>query len=517
MHRALDRAGLEVEAVGGVQEGLEALRRSAPRVVVCDYFLPDGQGLSVCSYVRQNADLHGTYFILVSASDDVELPTRALNCGADDYLRKPMRLSELTARIRVGMRMWTMHDQLRQAAITDGLTQLYNHDHINRLLELEMSRARRYGHPMAVMMLDIDYFKAINDTYGHMAGNTTLQRIAQVLRDSVRDVDTIGRFGGEEFIVLLPSASSAHARQVAERIRQSIADLVRPDPLHQHVVTASVGLSDTEDPRVHVAADLIDLADQAMYLAKRSGRNRVACSVDLKDESGIAPTIQTDEVEWLRRRIAALSVRAKDMYIQSVASLLQALDEKDPYTGRHAVNVAYYAKQLGDRMGLSPASVKSVHNAALLHDIGKVGVPDRILMKQTSLTPIERMVIDQVPLIGTRIVDHLRILESEIQIIRHQREHFDGTGSPSGLAGERIPIGSRILLAADAFDAMTTDRIYRERRPIDEVMIEIRRLAGTQFDPAVVAALDELVSERQAEWQARIGETIATLRIPTAV
>lgn len=514
MSRVLTREGFTVERADSALSGINLIESLRPCVVLCDQYLPDQDGISVCAHVRQLLDAERSYFILTSASADSNLGSRALDCGADDFLRKPVPIPELVARVRVGRRLWSMHEELRRAAITDGLTRLFNHDHINRLLESEINRARRYGQTLAVIMMDIDFFKAINDTFGHLTGNHALERIADVLRANVREVDTVGRFGGEEFIVLLPVSTVADAKQVAERIRTAIADTVRLGRNNEHAVTASFGIADTEDTRVRCASDLVDLADRSLYLAKRRGRNQVSCSHELNESGENSPAVQTDEVEWLRRRLAALSVRAKDVYVQSVASLLQALDEKDPYTGRHAVNTAFYAERIASHMNLSPSMVKTIHNAALLHDVGKVGVPDRILLKTTPLTHTERMVLDQVPLIGTRIVDHLRILESEILIIRHQREHYDGSGTPAGLSGDRIPIGSRILLLADAFDAMTTDRIYRHRRPIDVVLREIRSLSGKQFDPNVVNALETLLAARRNEWQERIDETLTVLGAP---
>ena len=167
-----------------------------------------------------------------------------------------------------------------------------------------------------------------------------------------------------------------------------------------------------------------------------------------------------------------LSVRAKDVYVQSVASLLQVLDEKDPCTARHPVNVSFYAEQIAEQMGCSRSTVKAVRNAALMHDIGKVGVPDKILMKRTPLTELERMVMEQVPLIGTRIVNHLRILESEVQIIRHQRERYDGS------------------------------------------LAELQTCSGTQFDPQAVTALRQLLDADHEAWQRRIQDTVQAMSIP---
>ncbi len=512
--RVLQGQGLTVAVAGGWESGQGLINRERPKVALFDYELPGGTGVELCNSLRQNPDLLPCYFMLMSASSTCDLPAEVLNAGADDYLSKPINRQELVARVRVGLRMSTLHDQLRRAAITDGLTGLFNHDHFNRVVEAEIGRSRRYGHPVALIMIDLDYFKAINDTFGHLAGNATLEEVARILRETVRDVDSVARFGGEEFVVVLPQAVIADAAQVAERIRRALTESLRVDVLQNHVVTASFGIADSDDPRVKCSADLIDIADRALYVAKHRGRNQVVCCSELGEGAEFAATIRTDEIDVLRRRLTALSVRAKDVYVQSVAALLQALDEKDPFTARHAVNVSFYAKQIAEQMGCSKAIVKAVQNAALMHDIGKVGVPDRILMKRTPLTPLERLVMDQVPLIGTRIVDHLRILESEVQIIRHQREHYDGSGSPAGLQGGQIPIGARILLVADAFDAMTTDRVYRERRPIDDALDELQACAEKQFDPRAVTALGQLMEQDREKLQQRIQETLEVMCMP---
>ena len=424
----LETAGFSVVGVPDVQAAVGLSATNCPKVLLCDYELPDGNGVELCNAVRQNPKLAARYFILMSASSGCDLPVEVLNAGADDYLAKPVSYQDLITRVRVGLRMWALHDQLVRAAVTDGLTGLYNHDHFNRILDAEVARSHRFGHPLALIMIDMDFFKAINDTYGHLAGNRTLEDVADILRASIRGIDSVFRFGGEEFTIVLPESRAVDAMQVAERIRTALTDTLRVEAIHGHKVTASFGIADTDDPRIKSAADLVDLADRALYLAKVRGRDQVACSYDLDEGAEYVATIQTDEIEWLRRRLTSLSVRAKDVYMQSVRALLQALDEKDPFSAKHSVNVAFYAEQIAEQMGCGRATVKSVYNAALLHDIGKVGVPDRILMKRSSLSPLERMVVEQVPIIGTRIVDHLRILESEIQIIRHQREYFDGGG-----------------------------------------------------------------------------------------
>ncbi len=513
----LNRSGHRVADAASIESGFQLIKAEHPKVIVCDLHLSDGNGFELVRQVRQDPAVADTYFILITAHDEPGLKATAWDVGVDDYLTKPCDSRDLSARIRVGMRIWQMQERLRAAVITDGLTGLYNHDHLTRVLDRELNRARRYGRPLALVMMDLDFFKAVNDTYGHAAGNEVLEKVAMVLRDSARSIDIAARFGGEEFTIIMPETTAGLAAAAADRIRLSLTESVHLESLHGHQITASFGVADTNDSRVRSAADLLDLADRALYQAKRQGRNRVVRADRMPDDGETAPPKGgDDEIDALRKRLAVLSVQSKEAHTQSIAALLQAMEEKDPFTARHSRNVAYYCEHVARHLGCAEALIRSVSNAALLHDIGKVGIPDGILMKRRTLTPLEKMVISQVPLISTRIVDRLNILESEVQIIRHQREYFDGSGYPSALSGEQIPIGSRILLVADAFDAMTTDRVYRERMTIEGAVNELKRTKGTQFDPRIVLAVQQLLADRYGDWLARIEETFAMFRSSVA-
>ncbi len=509
----LTRAGYTCLSAGDASRGWELIEQNHPKVVVSDWELPGDDGLNLCQRLRSNADLSTTFFIMVTGCQDVEKRTMALNNGVDDYLIKPVDHGFLLARVRAGVRMWEVNERLRQAAITDGLTKLYNHDHLVTVLEAELKRAHRYGGRLSLIMIDLDFFKAINDTYGHLAGNEALVEVARVLRENVRDVDTVGRFGGEEFAIVAPEATIEQAVAIAERMRHGIADTVSIEAIGNHSVTASFGIATADDARVRSIADLIDLADRALYTAKSDGRNCVRTVFEIgEDEEHIA--IEGAEIEGLRKKVALLSVKAKEVYVQTVSSLLQALEEKDPFTARHSLNVSYYAEQIARTMGLSEPLCVSIRNAGLLHDVGKVGIPDRILMKPTQLTAVEEKVMRQVPAISVRIIDYLRILESEMHLIRHQSEYHDGSGYPDGLHGDQIPVGSRVLLVANAFDAMTTDRLYRSCRTIEDTLVELRACAGKQFAPDVVEALHAFVQAHRNDVRKRVRETTDALRIP---
>ncbi len=515
VQRVLDMEGYSnVVAVDG-RSGWDAISANHPRVILADWEMPHCDGLELCRRVRATPDLKASYFVMLTSRGDESAREKAFQCGVDDYLVKPFDRATLVARVRVGVRMWEANAYLQRAAITDGLTGLYNHDHLTTVIDRELHRARRYGNRLALIMLDLDHFKAVNDTFGHLVGNETLMEVARVLRETVRDFDTIGRFGGEEFVVVAPEATLEDALTISERIRVGISRSVRVEALRGHIVTASLGVATADDARVRSATDLVDLADRALYAAKNAGRNNVKSAVDLQEDELLS--IRGEEVESLRKRVAILSVQAKDVYIQTVSSLVQALEEKDPFTARHSVNVSAYCKELATEMGLGEAAITAISNAGLLHDLGKVGIPDRILMKPTGLSETEALVMKQVPSISVRILDHLRILDEEMQIIRYQREFFDGTGYPEQLAGDQIPIGSRILLVANAFDAMTTDRVYRPCRNIDEAIEDIKRHRGTQFDPDVVDALCRSLANHRELYQSRVRTTSDALRSPAGV
>ncbi len=538
----LVQAGMTCHAAPDADAGLALIEQHRPQVVLCDWSRQplsrerrsptrterandtapahEIDALALCQQVRNNAERATTYFVALASRRGRQARTMALEGGVDDYLAKPIDPRELVARVRVGLRLADMQDRLFTASITDGLTGLCNHDHFNRLLEGELSRSRRYGQPLSLLLLDLDYFKAVNDSFGHLVGNQVLEAVAKVLVGSVRTVDTVARYGGEEFAIIAPQSPMSEALVLARRILTALPRQVRLPALREHRITASVGVAGADDLRVKNAADLVDLADKALYIAKHRGRDQLASVSDVHFEGDVAGLIQIEDVDALRKRVAVMSVQAKEAYVQSISSLVQAMEEKDPYTARHSLNVSYYAEQLAFEFGCNEAFVQSVRNAALLHDIGKVGIPDRILMKPSRLTGIEQSVIDQVPYISTRIVEPLRILETEIQIIRHQREYYDGSGIPSGLAGEQIPLGSRILLVADAFDAMTSDRVYRPQCSVDDALDELTRLSGRQFDPQIVAILRQIITAEPAvagEWQRRINETREAFAAPVEV
>ncbi len=502
-----------VEAPDG-ETALVQIRTHRPRVVICDMLLPGMNALEVCRQVRADTSLDGTYIVVVTACTDREWKTQALDIGADDYLLKPYDAEELAARVRNGLRISRLQERLRHAALTDGLTGLCNHAEFREHLGREFARTRRYGGVVSLLMLDLDHFKAVNDTFGHEAGNKVLQGVASQLVSLVRDTDLVARYGGEEFVVVCPETGLDDATRLAQRMRDAMAMLVHLPDHPQLRVTVSIGVSATSDPAVQSACDLINRADHALYLGKRGGRNQVVRSDTTVEPVGDYGTAVSD-VDRLQKQVFSLSMQSKELCLQSVWAFVQALEARDPCTAWHSRNTTFYATSLAKAAGWPEPLVTAVGNAAMLHDLGKIGVPDRILQSRTPLTEQDSAVLRQVPLITCKILEPLRVFETETVIIHHLRERFDGTGYPFGMVGTNIPIGARLLAVAETFDALTSHRPHRPGRTIDEAVEIIKSEAGDHFDPQFTELLARVVALQRDSWTLRVRRTLAAL--PPAV
>ncbi len=507
----LRREGYQILEVDHGRDVLKLVREHRPRVLICDLCLPGCDGLEICRTLRSDSSLDGLYLILITADDDEQVKQQALDAGADDFLRKPIDGRELRARVRNGMRFHRLHERLRQAALTDSLTGLWNHARFRELLEREFSRTRRYGGIVSLLMLDLDHFKAVNDTYGHEVGNKILQRTADHLRRSVRDTDIVARYGGEEFAIVCPETPLSEATRLAERIRRTLPRAVRLRGYPRLIPRISIGVASTEDPRATSVSGLINLGDQALYYAKHNGRNQVA-RCDCLEDVVWSPASPVDEIERLRKHVVTLTMRTKELCLQSIWALIQALEARDGYSAWHSRNVMYYTRALVDAARWPRSLRVAAANAAMLHDLGKIGIPDELLLKPEALDEREQQILRQVPLITCRILEPLRVFETEIIMIRHLRERYDGTGFPDGLSGKSIPIGSRLIAVAEAFDAITCDRTFREARSMHEAIEIIDSAAGTQFDPDFCKLLRETARKNERLWHEHIER--ARHRIP---
>ena len=357
--------------------------------------------------------------------------------------------------------------QANTRANTDELTGLYNHRHFHERLEQEIARGSRFGSTFSLIMMDIDLFKSYNDIYGHLAGDQVLRRVGHYLASSMRSIDMAFRYGGEEFTIILPEARLDDAFKVAERIRKTVESKSNSRSMP---ITMSVGVANWPNDGV-MKEEIIGRADAALYRAKQMGRNRTCISSELVKAG---TTLIDSEFE------------AQPKALSIIYALAATVDAKDSYTYGHSRKVSEYAVLMGEAMKLPPDKVSILRAAGLLHDIGKVGVPDSILNKKSALTSEEWSPIRTHPELGVEILKHVIDLVNCLPAIQHHHEHYDGSGYPGGLKTANIPLEARILSIADAYDAMTSPRPYRAQLNLEDALLELRRCAGTQFDPDLV-------------------------------
>jgi diguanylate cyclase (GGDEF)-like protein len=370
--------------------------------------------------------------------------------------------------------------QVEARATHDRLTGIPNRETLLAILGAEVERAGRHYKPMSVAFIDIDRFKPINDTYGHNSGDAVLRQVARLVAEGVRVNDTFGRYGGEEFMLILPETTPEDAHALAEELRT----LVMNEPLHiaggQAVnVTISIGVAGGRGSELQLDM-LVDRADAAMYAAKSLGRNQTYIFRDL-DEG--APVRRAPISAERRAQATAIGRWASDTATQALASVLAP---QPNHRGRPSDMIASLATGIGFEMGLPPEEIDRIRIASLLHDLGKIAIPEEILDKPTTLSDAEWQAIGEHPRIGQVILEQASNLREAIPVVLHHHERFNGGGYPHGLRGSEIPLGARIVAVADAYHAMVHDRPYSAALTHEEALEELRLNAGTQFDPNVV-------------------------------
>ena len=269
------------EASNGI-EGFKTLLSEKIDIVLCDVEMPGMDGFKFLSMVNSREDLRDIPVLLLTSHEEISTKIKGLNQGASDYVTKPFSPEELLARVKIHLKIKTLQDnlkesnqQLLQLSLTDPLTELNNRRHLMEILAIEFERSRRTNDPCALIMVDLDHFKRVNDNYGHQQGDVVLRATAQEIKRQLRQYDSAARFGGEEFALLLPETSPKDALMVAERLRQSLCDMHFSGAISELTITASFGIATIPHEQIDSIEDLIRLADDALYLAKNNGRNRV--------------------------------------------------------------------------------------------------------------------------------------------------------------------------------------------------------------------------------------------------
>ncbi|HET6690254.1 MAG TPA: diguanylate cyclase, partial [Miltoncostaeaceae bacterium] len=392
---------------------------------------------------------------------------RALPAGLYEVLES---MADLAAGAVIGDRARRM---VAARTGADPLTGLAGPQAFADELSREVERVRRYGGPLSLVLLDVDGFRRVNDRHGTGVADAVLRGVGELMSAHVRAGDALGRTGGDEFAWLLPHAGPDHARDAAARLRRAIAETPFPEVGY---LTTSVGIATAEGP--DDTADLHRQAEVALHWAKVSGRNRA-----------MAYSFAVAEEVFAHRG----GDRAEAPSLRAMRALAWAVDAKDPYTHRHSARVADLAVRIAAALGWPVTRAAQLREAGLVHDVGKIAVPDAILFKPGPLTDAEREAVTAHAAVGARIVADVLSAE-QAAWVRSHHERWDGTGYPDRLAGEEIPEEARILALSDSWDVIVSSRSYQAGRGADAALAEVRRCAGTQFWPVAVDALARLVA-----------------------
>ncbi|MCH8193186.1 MAG: diguanylate cyclase [Planctomycetes bacterium] len=412
-------------------------------------------------------------------------------CGLDESIAANKDLlsykAKLTKKILTShLTNATLYHQARLTSLTDALTGIGSRKMLEDKLEAELVRSQRYDSPFSIAIIDLDNFKTINDVLGHATGDDALKKLAESMKTVLRTLDVLARYGGDEFVVLMPETSLPEAQIVLERICDEVHEIRLPQDTP---ITVSCGIAPCLPGHDKTPSDVIRRADLALYEAKNSGRDCVKVWHQELGKLLNTDDLEIGKVKELQRRVVGLSEKAEQMFMQSIWGMVKALEARNSHAENHSANVMGFATGIAKGMEVGPKHIDIIRRAAMLHDIGNIGVPDDIMTKPGQLTRSERQIVEQHPVIAERILENMNFLEHEMAIVRHHHEKWNGGGYPDGLSKEAIPQGSRIIAIAETLDALTSERPYREAISLNEAIKIVVDASGYDFDPEAVKGL----------------------------
>lgn len=462
---------------------------------------------------------HGLFSarVEVQGRDEIALVSRAVNTTLDAVVGLLEETKQQRDELAKGEELKRLHEALQSEhealneantrlatlATTDMLTNLPNHRALQSLLEQECERTRRFGHPLSLLFFDGDRFKQVNDTYGHAVGDVVLRELGERTRSILRAGDTVGRFGGEEFLVLLPETNQQDAQVIAERLRSTVASA----PLATHeveggiAVTVSIGVASYPLDGAS-ASEVHEQADQAMYWAKRLGRNQIRTAAEAVRANRDADLKAATAHQLERKEATAPDGRAHEQQVRVeqlrlIYSLMSALNWREPGMSEHAHEVSDLVVNMARMLQCDEERVLRIATAAFLHDIGKIALPDRLLQQpKQHFSAGEWQLLHRHAELGADIVEDIPWLCDLAPAIRHHHERWDGTGTPDKLAGAAIPFEARMIAIAEAYHAMISTQPYQAARTSEEALAEIELRAGTQFDPSLILVFRAVLEQR---------------------
>lgn len=432
----------------------------------------------------------------------LNIESRRENAFADEDTLLLRTLADLLA---TALHNAFVFQKMQQQSITDGLTGIKTRRFFLESLQSEWKRASRSARPFSVVMIDLDKFKQVNDTMGHLEGDLVLARIARLLEQKCRQSNVVARFGGDEFVILMPETSADQAQVLAERLRLWIAT----DPmLSEHQITGSFGVA-TYPLHGATVEDIMRVADAGMYVSKHAGGNKVATADEFVEGQNTliqrqlisayvegflqrehyGPEYTAELVGTLKRFADQEAGGDRDVMMDAILALNRASESRELFASGHGDQVARHVEMIARELGIQGPELQDLIFAARIHDVGKIVVPEKILNKPAMLTEDEHYLVAMHANVGAEIIDSIPNAGNIRQMVRHHHEAFDGTGYPDGLKGEQIPLYARIISVAEAYTSMMMDRSYRTARSQADAVRELESRSGSQFDGMLVRIL----------------------------
>lgn len=500
----LSEEGYIVTGAGLAQTAREKLKTHSYNVIMLDLKLPDTSGNELIKEIKQNYT--AIPIIVFTGYASLESAIFAMNEGAFSYLQKPLNVDELKITLKKALHMQQLAknnlellERLKQLSLKDPLTGLYNYRYLRERLSSEFKRAKRYIIPLSLLMFDIDYFKSINNIYGHQYGDTILKELSKMLKESSRSNDIITRYGGEEFLIMLPDTNKQGAMILGSRLLDKLTRHNFDAKGNQIKLKIAMGLCSFPEDGVTTESNMLNAADEALHNAKELGSNKIVSYKGIKQKNLplIDKNVKRENIGRLKEKLLKMETRVNQNLLESIYALAKAMEAKDYYTVEHSENMVSIATALGKELKLPKEEIEILEQAAMLHDLGKIGIPDNILQKKGKLTKAEYEIIKKHPKIGAEIIRSIHFLQNVAPIVLYHHERFDGLGYSSGLKGNDIPLGARIIAVTDVYQALISDRPYRKAYSKHDALKIIKESSGMQLDPEIVKAFLKIIKEKK--------------------
>jgi len=406
---------------------------------------------------------------------------------------------DISDRVESERRLSEIKDRLESLALKDALTEIYNFRYFRERLGAEFERAKRTLSPISIMMIDLDYFKSINDSYGHQFGDKILKQVARFLKTELRANDVVARWGGEEFAIILPDTNRTDALAVGNKLSDLFHTRSFGDGSNAIKLKCSIGVASYPEDPLFSVEEMIDAGEEGIYRVKERGGDGVGLYGHDMGEKLLEKYSVEDRrrfIDAVKQKLSFYAVRSERSILEAVYSLAKSIELRDRRTREHCDRMVELAEKTARRIGMNEQEIDNVRRAAMLHDIGKIGISDAILLKPGKLTPEEFEVVKKHPVIGADIVSVAGFLKDIVALILCHHERWDGTGYPRGLKGEEIPLGARVLAVVDVYEAITADRPYHKAISKDEAIKILKEGAGTQFDERIVKVVIDILGEK---------------------